>query len=357
MTPTGPHLSKTAKQRGREFKNASFYEDAGVLSCRVCAREVDLQRKQLLTSTSRATVIVRMQKQETLPSKKVARNRRKTVLGVQECQESKADCKRWNPQLPLARRGHIVVIFLDVLISANIPLEKADSPKLGTFLQTHIRYGGSVRGSDALRCRLSELFEKHETALKAMVQGTTVSIITDETTDNRSKSVVNLLFVESARYASGSLQLVLVEVKFVDEVNSSVIGRIVTRALTKYRVEFEDITGFVSDNAAYMVKSFNECIKPLCESAVHITCVAHTVNIIGSALQVFFPLVDKFFPCTKKAFWLSSRKRAFYKSHLEKCGIQCVKTPPAPVNSRWNSWIEAFEQHAAYFEYYPSLLR
>nr|XP_037275711.1 uncharacterized protein LOC119168410 [Rhipicephalus microplus] len=106
-----------------------------------------------------------------------------------------------------------------------------------------------------------------------------------------------------------------------------------------------------------MVKSFKECIKPLCEGAVHITCVAHTVNIVGSTLQASFPLVNKLVACKKKAFRLSSRKRAFYKSHLEECGVQCAKAPPAPVRSRWNSWIEAAEQHSAYFEHYPSLLQ
>ncbi|KAH8031759.1 hypothetical protein HPB51_020830 [Rhipicephalus microplus] len=59
----------------------------------------------------------------------------------------------------------------------------------------------------------------------------------------------------------------------------------------------------------------------------------------------------------KKAFRLSSRKRAFYKSHLEECRVQCAKAPPAPVQSRWNSRIEAVEQHSAYFENYPSLLQ
>ncbi|KAH8026793.1 hypothetical protein HPB51_024908 [Rhipicephalus microplus] len=223
--------------------------------------------------------------------------------------------------------------------SASRALERrqVDNSKLRTFLQAHVRNGGSVSGSDALRRRLPELFEKHEANFIAMFQGTTVSVIIDETIDDRSKSVVNVLFVQSARTGNAALQPVLVEVKFVDEVNSTVIGRIVTRTLTRYGVEFEDVSGFVSDNATYMVKSFKECIKPLCEGAVHITCVAHTVNIVGSTLQASFPLVDKFVACMKKAFCLSSRKRAFYKSHLEECGVQYAKAPPAPVQSKWNS--------------------
>ncbi|KAH8035404.1 hypothetical protein HPB51_005128 [Rhipicephalus microplus] len=222
---------------------------------------------------------------------------------------------------------------------------------------THVRNGRSVPGSDELRRRLPELFEKHEANLIVMFQGTTVSVIIDETTDDRLKSVVNVLFVQSAKTANAALQPVLVEVKFMDEVNSSIIGRIVTRTLTRYGVEFEDVSGFVSDNATYMMKSFKECIKPLCEGAVHVTCVTHTVNIVGSTLQASFPSVNKFVACMKKAFPLSSRKRAFYKSHLEECRVQCAKAPPAPVQSRWNSWIEAVEQHSAYFEHYPSLLQ
>ncbi|KAH8025462.1 hypothetical protein HPB51_008377 [Rhipicephalus microplus] len=228
---------------------------------------------------------------------------------VQERRGSKVDCTRWNPQSQANEvKNDVVLKFLDALISANIPLEKVDNPKLRTFLQTHVRNGGSVPGSVALRRRLPELFQKHEANLIAMFQGTTVSVIIDETIDDRSKSVVNVSFVQSARMANVALQPVLVEVKFVDEVNSSGIGRIVTRTLT-------------------------------------------------STLQASFPFVNKFVACVKKAFRLSSRKRAFYKSHLEECEVQCAKASSAPAQSRWNSWIEAVEQHYAYFEHYPSLLQ
>ncbi|XP_029838776.2 uncharacterized protein LOC115322563 [Ixodes scapularis] len=359
MAPSGSHLSKkTAKERAREYKHASFYEDGGVLFCRACARAVDYRRKSTIDEHIQSNRHRKNAETRDSSKRKSGEEPSEDVAGGSGTPRKQSRLQTLESAMTAGEARHDIVLkFLDALISANIPLEKVDNPKLRTFLQTHVRNGGSVPGSDALRRRLPELFEKHETALKAMFQGTTVSVVIDETTDDRSKSVVNVLFVQSARSARASLQPVLVEVKFVDEVNSSVIGRIVTRTLTKYGIEFEDVTGFVSDNAAYMVKSFKECIKPLCECAVHITCVAHTVNIVGSTLQASFPLVDKFVACMKKAFRLSSRKRAFYKAHLEKCGVECAKTPPAPVKSRWNSWIEAVEQHSAYFEHYPSLLR
>lgn len=145
-----------------------------------------------------------------------------------------------------------------------------------------------------------------------MFQGSIVSVITDETTDDQSQSVVNVLFVRSARScANTSLQPVSVNVKFVDGVSSAVISRIVTKTLTRYGIEFEDTTGFVSDNASYMVRFFKEYIGPLCKGAVHIRRAARTINIVGSTMQVSFPLVDKFVASMKKALHLSSRMRAF----------------------------------------------
>lgn len=69
----------------------------------------------------------------------------------------------------------------------------------------------------------------------------------------------------------------------------------------------------MSDNAAYMTKAFGEHVGPLCENSVHVTCVAHTVNLVGSTMQEYFEIVDKFVVRMKKAFRLSSGKRSLLK--------------------------------------------
>ncbi|XP_064483592.1 uncharacterized protein LOC135396511 [Ornithodoros turicata] len=242
-----------------------------------------------------------------------------------------------------------------MLVSANIPIEKTDHPKVRTFLQKRVTNGGSVPLAKNLRNRLPELFAKHQSALKGMFSGATVSVVIDETTDNRAKSVVNALFVKASS-TGDSLQPVLVDVTFTNEVNAAVIGRIVVKALMTYGVEFEDVTALVTDSASYMKKAFRECIQPLCSNAVHVTCVAHGVNLIGATMYKSFPLVDKYVGDMKKAFRLSSGKRALFKAHLQECGVENPRAPPAPVKTRWNSWIEAVELHSEYFEHYPSLL-
>lgn len=84
----------------------------------------------------------------------------------------------------------------------------------------------------------------------------------------------------------------------------------------------------------HMVRSFKECIGPLFKAGLHITCVACTVNTVGSTMQVSFSLVDKFIICVNKAFLLLSEKRHLYKSHMKKNGVECTKPRPAPVKTR-----------------------
>ncbi|XP_064479354.1 uncharacterized protein LOC135392575 [Ornithodoros turicata] len=66
-------------------------------------------------------------------------------------------------------RDDLVLEFQDTLVSANIPTEKIDHPKLRNFLKTRVANGGSVLLSIPLRKRLPELF-RYQLALKGYVQ-------------------------------------------------------------------------------------------------------------------------------------------------------------------------------------------
>jgi len=58
----------------------------------------------------------------------------------------------------------------------------------------------------------------------------------------------------------------------------------------------------------------------------------------------------------KTAFRLSAMKKEMYMQHLKDAGIESPSTPPAPVTTRWYSWLEAVIQHSMYFPYYPELM-
>lgn len=146
-----------------------------------------------------------------------------------------------------------------------------------------------------------------------MFAGATVSVVVDETMDDRAKSVVKGLSINAVANDTEGLHPVLVKVKFVGKVNAAVISCIIMKTLTLHGVEFADVGGFISDSAASMKKAFQERIVPLCKNAVHVTCVAHHVNIIGATMQKSFPFVDKLVRDTKRASHFSSGKRALFK--------------------------------------------
>ncbi len=49
-----------------------------------------------------------------------------------------------------------------------------------------------------------------------------------------------------------------------------------------YEIPCDNVNGFVSDNAAYMVKAFSN-MKGILPNAVHVTCKAHILNLVGES--------------------------------------------------------------------------
>lgn len=133
MALSRSHLSKkTAKERAREYKHASFYEDGGVLFCRACVRAVDHHHKSTIDEHIESNC-----------RRKNADSYKRKCEPSEDGAGSSGTANKQSQQQTLESaitageaRHSIVLKFLDALVSANIPLEKAHSPKLQTFLQT-----------------------------------------------------------------------------------------------------------------------------------------------------------------------------------------------------------------------------
>src|SRR5207253_2401383 len=111
-------------------------------------------------------------------------------------------------------------------IAANIPLHKADNQHVRNFLDKHVHNGGSIPKSHALRDRLPQLFNEHCERLKSMLRGKKVSVVLDETTDDRSKIVINILLVIMDQTSSkDKLKPLLVCSEFMDAANHSTVGK------------------------------------------------------------------------------------------------------------------------------------
>ena len=126
----------------------------------------------------------------------------------------------------------------------------------------------------------------------------------DETTNTCEKAAVNVLFT-----FKDQTKLVVTEYVIVD--NNTTISQIILLTLQKYQVSFDDVLLFITDNAAYMVKTFKN-LSPIMPQMKHNNCLAHIMNLVGECWMdySFFQLLDNITSNIKSSFiHNSARKR------------------------------------------------
>ncbi|XP_064472638.1 CGG triplet repeat-binding protein 1-like [Ornithodoros turicata] len=156
------HLSKeSARDRAREYRNAEFYEDGGILFSKVCAKSVDHRRKSTIDDHV-------MSNGHRMNADKFKRRQEETqrgnnvAAGCSGLQQGDVRLQMLDSVVTAREaRMDVVTEFLEALIVANISLEKVGRPKMKNFLETRVTNGGSIPGQNALRRRISEPFEKH----------------------------------------------------------------------------------------------------------------------------------------------------------------------------------------------------
>ncbi len=106
-----------------------------------------------------------------------------------------------------------------------------------------------------------------------------------------------------------------------------------------YKLSYQNIILFISDNASYMKLAFSN-LSPFLPKVKHNCCLAHILNLIGETWVDFkkFELVDKFIMNFKSIFIYNSQRKIRWKEHLIKNGIENPTLAPLPIKTRWNSW-------------------
>jgi len=70
------------------------------------------------------------------------------------------------------------------------------------------------------------------------------------------------------------------------------IAQLIIRTLTSIGIDFNNVLALVSDNAAYMKKCFTDGLRGLLPNAVHVTCWAHILSLVGEEFRGAFELTD-----------------------------------------------------------------
>jgi hypothetical protein len=167
--------------------------------------------------------------------------------------------------------------------------------------------------------------------------------------------VLHVLFVQPVTGdVKTQMEVLTVDLVYLDLVNATTVSQAIIQTLVKYNVDFNNVSGFVTDNASYMTKAMG-ILGGLLPNCVHMTCNAHILSLVGETWRKNFPDVDRLVACFKSIFVHYASRKQRYKQYLAeqtRVSADNVPLPPVPVVTRWNSWFKTVSHHANYIEYY-----
>ena len=305
-----PLVRLCASERAKQF-SGDLYEDGNILFCKFCEHSIDFKRVD--------TVI------DHLGSKKHVKNKSAKIAKSDGDDQppAKRQVTLFSAFQSKDLREEFILDFVRLCTMADIPLEKAE--KMLPFMRKHCKQGGALPQAATLRSLyVPRQFQVHLSALKQAVQGCKVSIITDETTDVRDHSILNVVAGVRGKYF-------LIDVCTMEACNHSTLSASVIKAVTSVGIEFQDIIAFVTDSAAYCKKAAREVLQPIFSNSCHVRCLAHIINLSAEVFQLWpeFSRVEHFVKMMKSVFFKKpARKTSYLKFLKEYLPKDQVKLPP-----------------------------
>jgi len=150
------------------------------------------------------------------------------------------------------------------------------------------------------------------------------------------------------------MEVLTVDLIYLEHVNGTTVSQAIMQTLSKYDVDLNKVSAFITDNASYMSKNFG-ILKGLLPNCVHVTCNAHIMNLVGETWRKHFPKVDRLVACFKMTFLLcTSRKRRYVNYLADQTQQETIALHPTPVTTKWNSWFRtvSHDHHAKYVQHY-----
>ena len=346
---THTELSVTAKKKARlELEHASklsareradlptnkndFYADGNTLFCRSCVVPVDYSRQFCLEQHKKTKKHLENASNPTRTIQKTLT----TTFAVQNTAKLK--------------KVSLVTDYIRMLIATNTPFNTANHPETKAFFKKHVNSGGSVPNSRALYPYIDDVYKVEKEKLVKLIPKKKIFIIFDETSDDFGRKLCNVLFGLAGINNQGTLTCYLtktfIEQKSLDYQRA---GQLVMKSILEYRVDFEDVIGFCSDNVSYMYKCYEEMVKPYFPNCIHLSCNAHIMNLVSKAFLEKFTNAKWWSKNFPEYFSHSGNRKARYVDFLEEKGFT-KKLCPTPCVTRWGSFFACIKYHADYYQ-------
>jgi len=194
--------------------------------------------------------------------------------------------------------------------ASNIPLSKSDHPAIRTFLHERVKNGGAIpRAHQLQEAYLQDVYVVERQKLKEYLVHKKIAVIFDEMSDDEGRFVLNILFAPLITNNEGQIVSFLAETVFLAKTDHSTVSQAVVKTLQLYSIEFCDVIVFDTDNAAYMKKAYRTVLSPLFPCSVHVTCLAHIMNLVGESYRSPFVQVNEFVRAFSQMFYMQVLER------------------------------------------------
>ena len=346
------HLAnKSAKDRAQQFKNDGYYEDGGKLFCQTCNCVVNHVRK---------SAIIEHQQSAKHIKRKAAFDESNSTSKTVKLQRTVSSVFQSNT-IKQQERIEVCHDWVNICVAANIPLSRTDHPAVRNFLLSRVRNGGSISGGHQLQENyLKDLYNIDRDILMKCLENEHVAVIFDEMSDIEGRFVFNILLSPTKINGEGNVIAYLADTIMLSKVDHVTVSQAVIRTLAAYGINFDNVSVFDTDNAVYCIKAVRT-LMTLCLNAVHITCLAHVMNLVGQAFKTSFPLVTDFVMYFSRIFFNAGARKGRYLNYLSEQlekdradnqqKVQ-VTMPPNQIATRWNSWLLCVQYHFKHFLHY-----
>ena len=239
----------------------------------------------------------------------------------------------------------------DALLSSGIPISKVNNITFRSFLQKYCKF--NIPDESTLRKKYVEIcYDETIRKIRKIVADYSIYFIVDESTDSRGRYIAHLMI--GVLHEDVKNKCYLIASKQLEKTNNLTITRFVQDELSRFFlpecIPCDKVLLMLSDNASYMVKAAQN-LKIFYSNLIHVTCLAHGLNLVAEEIRRNFPHVNDLINNVKKVFIKSPVRVQLYKERLGN-----IPLPPLPVVTRWGTWLEAAFFYEEHFEEIKSLI-
>jgi hypothetical protein len=173
--------------------------------------------------------------------------------------------------------------------------------------------------------------------LRVKIKDEPVTIVVDETTDRRSRSVVNVVVMHK-------LQFYLADTLFITVMDTEVLSQILIDFIKAYNIQYNNIDAIITDNATYNVSAFAG-FKYVLPKTVHMRCWSHIIHLVGQAFIEHKTVhkISNIITHCQAFFCKSGKRKRRYLQFLKEIGTENPRIPPVFVANRWGSWFRSLK--------------